>query len=161
MLSVGIAVAAQQVYMLAVLAVQFRVGSFTGDAAAVSQNVYCTYLLRSPSLVPQRLYLRFVTCHYVYTYICVTRIHTLAHCLCVCSHQTNIHTNTHTVNREIDEKTGFRTKCVLCVPVNDHSGNVLAVVQAVNKQVCVYTATLSLIVETVSCDRCNAPQKAL
>jgi hypothetical protein len=45
--------------------------------------------------------------------------------------------------------------------VNDHSGNVLAVVQAVNKQVCVYTATLSLIVETVSCDRCNAPQKAL
>jgi hypothetical protein len=76
------------------------------------------------------------------------------HCLCVCSHQTYTRI-THTVTlqyREIDEKTGFRTKCVLCVPVNDHSGNVLAVVQAVNKQVCIYTATLPLTVETLSCD---------
>jgi hypothetical protein len=52
-------------------------------------------------------------------------------CMYVCCVHINIR------DREIDEKTGFRTKCVLCVPVNDHSGNVLAVVQAVNKQVCV------------------------
>ncbi|CAM9518179.1 unnamed protein product, partial [Chrysoparadoxa australica] len=36
-------------------------------------------------------------------------------------------------NQEVDQKTGFRTQSLLCVPVTDHDGNVLAVVQAVNK----------------------------
>ena len=36
-------------------------------------------------------------------------------------------------NPSIDVKTGYRTKSVLCVPVKNENGNVVAVLQAINK----------------------------
>lgn len=35
--------------------------------------------------------------------------------------------------REVDLKTGYRTKSVLCCPVKDHDGQVIGVIQALNK----------------------------
>jgi len=32
-----------------------------------------------------------------------------------------------------DEKTGYRTRCILCVAIKNHSGNVLGVIEAINK----------------------------
>ncbi|EQC25350.1 hypothetical protein SDRG_16760 [Saprolegnia diclina VS20] len=37
-------------------------------------------------------------------------------------------------DKEMDVKTGFTTKKLLCVPVKDPDGNILAVVEAINKQ---------------------------
>ncbi|MCA9434975.1 MAG: GAF domain-containing protein [Candidatus Omnitrophica bacterium] len=36
-------------------------------------------------------------------------------------------------NSEIDKKTGYHTKTILCMPVKDREGNVVAVIQAINK----------------------------
>lgn len=38
-------------------------------------------------------------------------------------------------SRSVDEKTGFRTKSMLCVPINGAQGNVIAVLQAINRTV--------------------------
>lgn len=37
-------------------------------------------------------------------------------------------------NREVDLKTGFHTRCLICMPVKDGEGNVLAVAQVMNKK---------------------------
>lgn len=37
-------------------------------------------------------------------------------------------------NREIDKKTGYRTKSVLCFPMKNHTGEVIGVFQALNKK---------------------------
>ena len=37
-------------------------------------------------------------------------------------------------NREIDDKTGFRTKSILCTPIFDNNEEVIAVTQLVNKK---------------------------
>lgn len=37
-------------------------------------------------------------------------------------------------DRSIDEKTGYRTRCILCAPVKNQSGEVLGVIQAINKK---------------------------
>jgi adenylate cyclase len=37
-------------------------------------------------------------------------------------------------NPEIDRKTGFRTKSILCVPIRDQAGKVFAVTQLLNRQ---------------------------
>ncbi|KAM7538567.1 hypothetical protein Aperf_G00000053950 [Anoplocephala perfoliata] len=37
-------------------------------------------------------------------------------------------------NREVDMKTGFQTRCLICMPIKDGEGNVLAVAQVINKQ---------------------------
>jgi HD-GYP domain-containing protein (c-di-GMP phosphodiesterase class II) len=36
--------------------------------------------------------------------------------------------------KSFDEKSGYRTKSVLCVPMSDHQGNVIGVVQLINKK---------------------------
>jgi HD-GYP domain-containing protein (c-di-GMP phosphodiesterase class II) len=33
-----------------------------------------------------------------------------------------------------DERTGYRTRCILCVPIKNQTGDVLGVIQAINKQ---------------------------
>ncbi|VDD82771.1 unnamed protein product [Mesocestoides corti] len=38
-------------------------------------------------------------------------------------------------NREVDLETGFHTRCLICMPIKDGAGNVLAVAQAINKQI--------------------------
>jgi GAF domain-containing protein len=37
-------------------------------------------------------------------------------------------------NREVDVKTGFRTRSVLCLPLHDRSGAVFAVTQLLNRR---------------------------
>ncbi|VDM30794.1 unnamed protein product [Hydatigera taeniaeformis] len=37
-------------------------------------------------------------------------------------------------NREVDLKTGFHTRCLICMPIKDGEGNVLAVAQVMNKK---------------------------
>jgi adenylate cyclase len=37
-------------------------------------------------------------------------------------------------NRNVDAKTGFRTRSVLCLPLHDRSGNVFAVTQLLNRR---------------------------
>ncbi|KAM3183937.1 hypothetical protein ACTXT7_009367 [Hymenolepis weldensis] len=37
-------------------------------------------------------------------------------------------------DREVDAKTGFHTRCLICMPIKDGEGNVLAVAQVMNKQ---------------------------
>lgn len=37
-------------------------------------------------------------------------------------------------DREVDVKTGFHTRCLICMPIKDGEGNVLAVAQVMNKQ---------------------------
>ncbi|MDY6792028.1 MAG: GAF domain-containing protein [Thermodesulfobacteriota bacterium] len=37
-------------------------------------------------------------------------------------------------DRSTDEKTGYRTRCILCVPVKNQAGEVLGVIQAINKK---------------------------
>jgi HD-GYP domain-containing protein (c-di-GMP phosphodiesterase class II) len=37
-------------------------------------------------------------------------------------------------DRRIDQKTGYRTRCILCVPVKNLKGEVIGVVQAINKK---------------------------
>lgn len=36
-------------------------------------------------------------------------------------------------NRDVDQRTGFRTRSLLCVPIRDHSGETFAVAQLLNK----------------------------
>lgn len=36
--------------------------------------------------------------------------------------------------RAVDKKTGYRTKTILCVPMQDHDGNIIGVVQVLNKK---------------------------
>ena len=36
--------------------------------------------------------------------------------------------------RAVDKKTGYRTKTILCVPMHDHDGNIIGVVQVLNKK---------------------------
>ena len=36
-------------------------------------------------------------------------------------------------NPQVDKKSGYRTKSILCMPVRDKSGKILAVLQALNK----------------------------
>ena len=40
----------------------------------------------------------------------------------------------HRFNRSVDAKTGYRTKSILCVPVKNLAGRVVAVIQMINKQ---------------------------
>ena len=37
-------------------------------------------------------------------------------------------------DRSTDEKTGYRTRCILCVPVQNQAGEVLGVIQVINKK---------------------------
>jgi len=37
-------------------------------------------------------------------------------------------------NQEVDRKTGFRTRSVLCMPLRDHDGQIVGVIQALNKR---------------------------
>jgi HD-GYP domain-containing protein (c-di-GMP phosphodiesterase class II) len=37
-------------------------------------------------------------------------------------------------DRSTDQKTGYRTRCILCVPVKNHAGEVLGVIQVINKK---------------------------
>jgi GAF domain-containing protein/HD superfamily phosphohydrolase YqeK len=37
-------------------------------------------------------------------------------------------------DRSTDEKTGYHTRCILCVPVKNHAGEVLGVIQVINKK---------------------------
>lgn len=39
-------------------------------------------------------------------------------------------------NRDIDLKTGYRTKALLCMPIKDSSGDVIGVAQVINKLNC-------------------------
>jgi HD-GYP domain-containing protein (c-di-GMP phosphodiesterase class II) len=34
----------------------------------------------------------------------------------------------------MDERTGYRTRCILCIPIKDQSGDVLGVIEAINKK---------------------------
>ncbi len=43
-------------------------------------------------------------------------------------------------NSEVDKKTGYHTKTILCMPVKHRDGNVVAVIQAINKVGGVFTA---------------------
>eukprot|EP01079_Euglenida_sp_SAG-EU17-18_P005839 gene5839-5753_t len=36
-------------------------------------------------------------------------------------------------NKEVDKKTGLRTKTILCLPIHDDNGKVVAVMQLINK----------------------------
>jgi len=42
-------------------------------------------------------------------------------------------------NREVDRKTGYRTRTILCAPVRGHGPRVLGAVQVINKQIGVFT----------------------
>ncbi len=37
-------------------------------------------------------------------------------------------------DRSTDEKTGYRTRCILCVPIKNHSGETLGVLETINKK---------------------------
>ncbi|MGQ9629894.1 MAG: diguanylate cyclase [bacterium] len=37
-------------------------------------------------------------------------------------------------NKEIDKKTGYRTKTILCIPMKNHLGKIIGVVQVINKK---------------------------
>lgn len=37
-------------------------------------------------------------------------------------------------DRSTDEKTGYRTRCILCVPIKNHSGEILGVLEVINKK---------------------------
>jgi HD-GYP domain-containing protein (c-di-GMP phosphodiesterase class II) len=37
-------------------------------------------------------------------------------------------------DRSTDEKTGYRTRCILCVPIKNHSGEILGVLETINKK---------------------------
>lgn len=37
-------------------------------------------------------------------------------------------------DKSMDERTGYRTRCILCIPIKDQSGDVLGVIEAINKK---------------------------
>lgn len=43
-------------------------------------------------------------------------------------------------NKEIDKKTGYRTKTILCVPLKDETGHVIGVTQVLNKKDGIFTS---------------------
>jgi adenylate cyclase len=43
-------------------------------------------------------------------------------------------------NKEIDKKTGYRTKTILCMPVKEQSGHITGVIQVLNKKEGIFTA---------------------
>jgi len=43
------------------------------------------------------------------------------------------------LDRSVDERTGYRTRSILCVPVTDGSGTVIGAIQAMNKRNGVFT----------------------
>lgn len=43
-------------------------------------------------------------------------------------------------NKEIDKKTGYRTKTILCMPVKDTDGKILGVIQVLNKKDGIFTS---------------------
>ncbi|KAL0270207.1 UNVERIFIED_CONTAM: hypothetical protein PYX00_007686 [Menopon gallinae] len=45
----------------------------------------------------------------------------------------------HRFNRTVDQKTGYKTKSILCMPIFQSSGNIIGVVQMVNKKTGVFT----------------------
>ena len=49
-----------------------------------------------------------------------------------------------------DIKTGYRTRCILCVPIKDQSGEVIGVIQAINKKGGVFTDTDKDILKALS-----------
>ena len=56
------------------------------------------------------------------------RVANLLHVLRVsCRHQDT------RFNREVDEKTGYKTRSILCMPIHDGHGDVIGVAQAINK----------------------------
>ncbi len=44
-------------------------------------------------------------------------------------------------DNRIDKKTGYRTRCVLCVPIKDRSGEVIGVLEVINKKEGVFSET--------------------
>ena len=42
-------------------------------------------------------------------------------------------------NREIDKKTGYRTRTILCMPLSNHEGEIIGVIQVLNKSKGIFT----------------------
>lgn len=53
-------------------------------------------------------------------------------------------------NREIDEKTGYVTRNILCVPIKDNAGETIGVTQALNKREGVFDAEDQRLLEALS-----------
>ena len=49
-----------------------------------------------------------------------------------------------------DKKTGYRTRCILCVPIKDRSGEIIGVVETINKKDGVFTETDKDILKALS-----------
>ena len=53
-------------------------------------------------------------------------------------------------DRRVDEDTGYRTRCILCVPIRNHAGDVLGVMELINKHQGAFNQEDMTIVKTLS-----------
>ena len=50
-------------------------------------------------------------------------------------------------NQDVDTKTGYKTKTILCVPLRDHDGEIFGVIQSINKKIGLFNADDEEIME--------------
>src|SRR5215469_12544192 len=63
-------------------------------------------------------------------------------------------------NREVDRRTGYRTRDLLSVPLRNQSGQVMGVTQVLNKRSGTFTEIDVALVEAINCQAANALNQA-
>ncbi len=87
---------------------------------------------------------------YTSVYVCMCVCVCVYVCMCMCVRNAQ----DPRFNQTVDRETGYRTRTMLCMPIRDNYGNVVAVVQVCWRPVVIIGVLRARVCVCVCCDTC-------